>query len=367
MDKISKGIARISKNPVASSMLKIGDIFVLAGLSTAGATVPGAVYELSKFGLGKVRDYIQKRDERRIDEFHKSLLYRDEVVDENVLAGEIEEANYHALLNACLSDIEDEKTTPYANLTRAIACGKVSHDLKRHFTLSLKEIAWEDLDFIRHAYVLANNEVIPSSGGGDVSAGDFLVKIPDESVRALSVKALTAKGFIIGRKITDIGNQFVEACSTGDELTPGVYGYRVWSGHNCDTYLLDQSNSAARVLEVLQENLKLKGIKCGGAPMEGSLTDRQKNIYATCAMIIYRRGKTLDFSKLENLKYKIGARPVIQIILDDDDLGEGEQLLSGDFVLINSADGQAGVKDAVNKLIVEVNTRHHGKANLKPS
>lgn len=366
MDKIVKSVGGLSKHQATSSILKIADIAVLAGIGAAGAVLPGAAYEFSKLGLGKLRDYIHARDDRRIYEFHKKLLCRDEVVDEDLLAGDIEEANYHALLNACLTDIEDEKTTAYANLTRAIASSKVSKDLKRYFTLALKDLAWEDLDLLKQLYVITNNSIIASTGSSTLYPGVFLEKIPQGSSRDLSVVTLESKGFIKEKEISELGSAFVKACSTDDDLTPGAYDYRTWSGHLCDVYLFDQSNEALSLLETTQENLNQKGIKCGPGVGEGMLNRREKNMYATCAILIYRNEKTLELSALENLKYQLGNKPMIQVIIGDADKGGVVCLLPGDFVVINRFDEQTGVKEAIGKLINEVNTQHKARKNLKP-
>lgn len=367
MDKIVKGVGGLSKSQATSSILKIADIAVLAGIGAAGAVLPGAAYEFSKLGLGKLRDYIHARDDRRIYEFHKKLLCRDEVVDEELLAGDIEEANYHALLNACLTDIEDEKTTAYANLTRAIASSKVSKDLKRYFTLALKDLAWEDLDLLKQLYVITNNAIIASVGGGTLYPGVFLEEIPQGSARDLSVTTLESKGFIKEKEISELGSVFVKACSSGDDLTPGAYDYRTWSGHLCDVYILDQSNEALSLLEAIQEHLNQKGIKCGPGLGEGILSRRDKNMYATCAIVIYRNEKTLDLRALENLKYQLGNKPAVQVVIGGVNQEDMMCLLPGDFVIVNSLDIQAGVKEAVGRLIKEVNTQHKVRKNLKPS
>lgn len=366
MDKIIRGVAGASKSKTASSIIKIADIAISAGISAAGAALPGVAYEFSKFSIGKLRDYIHARDDRRIYEFHKELLCRNDVVDEELLAGEIEEANYHALLNACLADIEDEKTTAYANLTKAIASAKVSGDLRRYFILALKEIAWQDLDLLKRLYVINKNSIIASAGNGTLSSKDYLTKYSEGSAHRLSVTTLSAKDFVNENEISGIGSLFAEACSSADDLTPGVYGYRVWSGQVCDTYFLDQSGHSYSVLELIQEKLHAKSIKCGSAPGEGALTRRDKNMYSTCAVILYRNGKVLDSPKLENLKHQLGNKPVVQVIMDDDNLGVVETLLPGEFVAINSADALIGVLEAIGKLIAEVNARHQARENLKP-
>ena len=359
MDNVTKRIARVSKHSSAPSVIKIADIAVLAGITAAGGVLPGALYEFSKFGFGKIRDYIHARDDRRIFEFHQQLLYRDGAIDVEVLARELEDASFHALLQACLSDIEDEKTVAYANLARSIVFGRVKSYLRRHYILALKDISWEDLDTLRKIHVVTKNSIIPDEGGGSVSAKQLLANNAPGSTQQLSVINLSAKGFIDNSeaKLSSLGIDFVEACSADDDLIPSVFGFEVWTGQVCDAYVLDGSASSMRILDLVQSKLRSKGIKCNTS-MEGALDRREKNMYATCALVIYRHGKMLQESRQENLKYLLGSKPVVQILIDDDD-GENpsERLFLGETSITNSGDATAAIREAVNMLINQINIR----------
>ncbi len=318
-----------------------------------------ALYEISKTGVGKIREYVHARDDRRILEFHQHLLFRDEVLDVEMLEGELDEANFHALMQACLTDIEDEKTVPYALLTRAIALGKVKQELRRHFILSLKDLAWEHLDFLRQAYVLTKFSIIPPQGSGALTAETILTGYVPGSVEHLAVVNLTSKGFVAGLELSELGKDFVTSCSSNDDLNPGAYNLQVWSGHKCDIILLDQAGDFMRVLDLIQNALRDKGISClSGTAMEGALDRRQANPYASCAIVVFRRGKILEAERLESLKYRVKDKPVVQLLIDSDGNNTVEELVAAETLVINSADLQNGAKLIVEKLVSQINLKH---------
>ena len=66
----------------------------------------------------------------------------------------------------------------------------------------------------------------------------------------------------------------------------------------------------------------------------------------------------LQESRQENLKYLLGSKPVVQILIDDDD-GENpsERLFLGETSITNSGDATAAIREAVNMLINQINIR----------
>lgn len=359
MVKTNRIIMNFSKRSQPGTLLKVVDIAAKAGVSimSAGSPVADAVYEISKTGLGKIREYIHLRDDRRILEFHERLLFNEGVIDENTLKGQLEEANFHALMQACLSDIEDEKTVPYALLTRSIACGTVQQELRRHFILALKDLAWDHLDFLRKAYVLSKNSIIPPQGPGALEAQTILTGYAPGSVDHLAVVNLTSKGFVAGLELSQLGINFVESCSAEDDLAPGAYGLQVWSGYKCDIIFLDQSSSFMQSIDAVQAALRGKGISCGsGTAMEGALNRRDSNLYANCAVVIFRRGKTLDQDRLENLKYRVQNKPAVQIVLDFDGDDTPESLIEAESVVISGGDITSSADLIVERLIARINS-----------
>lgn len=357
MARMTKKLIGISRHPNTATVLKVADIAAKVGvhIASAGSPIANALYDLSQTGVGKVRDYVHARDDRRILEFHQHLLYRDEVLDEEILDGEVEEANFHALMHACLSDIEDEKTMPYALLTRSIALGKIKPELRRHNILALKDIAWDHLDFLRKAYVISKYAIIPKQGAGSVTAESILTGYAPGSIEHLAVVSLTSKGFIDGVQLSDLGKEFVEACSSNDDLTPGAYELQVWSDSKCDIILLDQSGSSMRFMELIQSALRAKGISCGsGTALEGALKRREANLFSNCAIVIFRRGKRLEAELQENLQHRVGTKPMVQLLIDSDGVETPEQLVPGEVLVINSGDEKCGATLAVEKLATQI-------------
>ncbi|KJH82091.1 hypothetical protein [Stutzerimonas stutzeri] len=354
---MTKKLIGISRHPNTATVLRIADLAAKVGvhIASAGSPIADTLYEFSKTGVGKVRDYVHARDDRRILEFHQHLLYRDEVSEEDILDGELEEANFHALMHACLSDIEDEKTIPYALLTRTIALGKIKPELRRHNILALKDIAWDHLDFLRKLYVVSKYAIIPKQGPGSVTAESILTGYVPGSIEHLAVVSLTSKGFIDGVQLSDLGKEFVKACSSSDDLTPGAYELQVWSDSKCDIILLDQSDSSMRFVELIQSALRAKGIGCGsGTAMEGALKRREASLFTNCAIVIFRRGKRLEAELQENLQHRVGTKPLVQLLIDSDGVETPEQLVSGEILVINSGNEKRGATLAVEKLATQI-------------
>ncbi|WHS58629.1 hypothetical protein [Pseudomonas sp. G2-4] len=360
MARITKNLIGISRHSATGKVLKVADIALKAGvnISTGGSPIADALYEISKTGIGKIREYVHARDDKRILEFHQHLLYRDELLDEEMLSAELEEANFHALMQACLSDIEDEKTVPYALLTRAIALGKIKSELRRHYILALKEMAWDHLDFLRKAYVISSFSIIPDQGPGELTAEKFLTNYIPWSVEHLAVVGLSAKGFVDGVQLSELGKDFVKACSTVEDLTPQVYELNVWSGHKCEIIILDDAGLSLSLGQQIQDNLRAKRVACsGGIAMEGALRRHESNIYASCVILVFRRGKQLEPNILANLQHRVGKKPVVQLVLDSDGDETPERLVDGEVLVVNSAATQLGAKLVVEELIAQINSR----------
>ncbi|MGQ7814121.1 hypothetical protein ACUTAH_00315 [Metapseudomonas furukawaii] len=354
---MTKKLIGISRHPNIATVLRIADIAAKVGvhIASTGSPIADALYEFSKAGVRKVRDYVHARDDRRILEFHQHLLCRDQVPDEDILDGELEEANFHALMHACLSDIEDEKTIPYALLTRSIALGKIKPELRRHNILALKDIAWDHLDFLRKAYVVSKYAIIPKQGPGSATAESILTGYAPGSIEHLAVASLTSKGFIDGVQLSDLGREFVEACSSSDDLTPGAYELQVWSDSKCDIILLDQSDSSMRFVELIQSALRAKGISCGsGTAMEGALKRREASLLTNCVIVIFRRGKRLEAELQENLQHRVGTKPMIQLLIDSGGVETPEQLVPGEVLVINSGNEKLGATLVVEKLATQI-------------
>jgi hypothetical protein len=298
--------------------IKVGEIVGKVGLSAL--PVPSFVSEAAKLGLEKIFSYVRQRDEQRILQFYRAFLYRDDLPDAAVLDAEIEESNFHALLSACVSDIEEEKTMPYANLTRSIALGQVEPELRRHFILSLKDLSWEELDLLRRIYVVTKYPVIPKRGT-DFDVTQLLEYSPSDISKNLAVTSLKTKGMLEEDRISFAGKSFVTACSDGDDLDPAFYDYRVWSDYTCLILQLVDTKVDNSLSETLASSLRAGRINSYSVMIGGDYTGRRDDAfsrlrYNCCAILL--GGDHEIGPKLHDVISDISAHcPIVQVVTND--------------------------------------------------
>lgn len=351
MERTTKALAEIAKHPATKTILKVADIALLAGASlTPGGA---AVYEVSKIGLEKASKYVQQRNELRILDFHRNFLYRDGMPEEQLLTAELEEANFHALLNACVTDIEDEKTVPYANLTRAIALGKVSQPLRRHYIVSLRDIAWDHLDFLRRAYVVTKHPIIPPKGNLNLDPATLLTDYQPGSPKHLAVVSLNAKGFIDGVKLSDIGIKFVESCSNDEDLSPYAFGYQTWLPHDC-TIISVIGNQGIMFATQVQDELIKQRIK---AKVIMTLTNEREPHIQTAidwVCIITANGTPHSPELSEQLSGIINGKNSIQLVFEDGTSEDYVALVDSTAIPIRKKTQQIDITKAVSLLLQAV-------------
>jgi hypothetical protein len=314
----------MKKNNSNEVILKVSDVLFKAGISLSSGGNPAAValYDITKIGMGRLRDYVNSRNEERISSFYKNFLYKEnDILCDEVINANIKEADFHALLQACLSDIENEKTIPYAHLMRSIALGKVNISLRRHYITSLNDISWGDLDLLRRAYVLSKHPIIPEEGAGCLAVESILDGYDIGSLEHLSVVNLTAKGFINGAKLSELGEKFVESCSISDELQPFNYGYSVWSKLNLIIFFLshhDDDDELSKLLKEIQKILREKHIKYENVAYQNALSKIPgQSGKLDFAIVLYKADKNDKYIKNDTLEYIIGGKPYVEIALGE--------------------------------------------------
>ncbi|GKW11378.1 hypothetical protein PEC301899_16600 [Pectobacterium carotovorum subsp. carotovorum] len=243
-----------------STISKTADI----GANLALSFVPGgnAVYELIKLGVKQAKRYVTERQEKRIADFHSVLLKPSITGDIELSDAYIEVADYHALLNACLQDIEDEKTELYATLARNAVLRKISSRDLRFFCISLKEITFSDLEEMRVAYIASNFNIVPPVG-----AGRFEKSLsPDQSSLGLaySRKLMELRGFVEDGKINHYGENFVQTCYPNEKLLPESIQMSEWKNTGSPILMLSYELDDPDVLRLhihLSELLRSRGFK----------------------------------------------------------------------------------------------------------
>ncbi|MEQ9848447.1 hypothetical protein [Pectobacterium brasiliense] len=245
---------------IKSTISKTADI----GANLALSFVPGgnAVYELIKLGVEQAKRYATERQEKRIADFHTALLKPNNTGGIELSDAYIEIADYHALLNACLQDIEDEKTELYATLARNAVFKKMSSRDLRFFCISLKEITFNDLEEMRVAYIASNFNIVPPTG-----AGRFEKSLsPEHSPSGLTYgrNLMKLRGFIEDGKINQYGEKFVQTCYPTEKLLPESIQMVEWKNAGSPILMLSYELDDPEIPRLhmhLSELLRTRGFK----------------------------------------------------------------------------------------------------------
>lgn len=143
----------------------------------------------------------------------------------------LDDGDFHALVRACVADIESEKTAAYSALARAIATGRVHKTWRRHYILALRDMSADELACLQRAFIARKYPLVPGTGPS-MDEGHFLKPAPPGTFEAITIDNLATKGFVAQGKLTLTGVNFVEICVKPADLTPTAIGYRVWTGLN---------------------------------------------------------------------------------------------------------------------------------------
>jgi hypothetical protein len=316
--------AGLSKKGGAKPVLKLADLAFKLGVSlTPGAN---ALYEAIKIGAEPFRDYLWARNEKRFNEYCRTLLTGEGVVDQDMMHAELHAADFHALLDSCLSDIEEEKTTPYANLTRSIARQLVPVTYRRHFIHSLKELAFGHLEILRETYIATRYSCI---GQNDklIHPRDFLTHVQTDTISQLALEALIGRGLITKTEITALGVTFIESCYSEDDLEPYNFNYKA-SNKTRGVIIKLTDNKEIKLIEAsLTHELKRRQIQtetAGVILFDGGQSDDPYVKFADFAFVLATRGRNFSQGVSDTLNSSLCGKKSVQIFVDDA-LGGGEQ------------------------------------------
>ena len=284
--------------------------------------VPAPYGEVAAYTLERLAEFVTNRNAHRYEEFHRALLHGHVELSE----AEIAEVDYHALLNSCLNDIEDNKTVAYAELAKSIAMGKVREEHRRHFIIAMRDLAFEHLDLLRKFHVISTYRIPVPAGAGAMSLKSELEGMRHGPVLQLAFNALNSKGFTDSEKLSDLGIDFVEACTPREFLQPGAYGYKAWSGYKCQIIsLMSNVRTEIALISEIEDQLKRARIEFGSTVLLGGIDGRLKTIrmYYHCAIVLTDGASQIPedketilrdiFTKLPALQISAGARPKFQL------------------------------------------------------
>ncbi|WP_421533358.1 hypothetical protein [Morganella morganii] len=285
------------KNTILKSTLsRTADV----GTNLALSFIPGgsAVYELAKLGVEQTRKYLNQRQEKRIAEFHANLLKPEsESVTNDAY---IEVVDYHTLLNACLQDIEDEKTELYATLARHAALRKSSPTDLRFFSISLSEMTFSCLEEMRVAYIASKFNLIPTEGGGRYEKSLSIEHSPSGLIYGR--KMMEMRGFVDNSKLNLYGERFVQACYPSEKLLPRSIHMSEWRNAHSPLHILSYELDDPFVTQLfmhLASQLRTQGYKT--TPLYSAVRRKSNSLLPIDASILLFRDKSERI--MDNFQY----------------------------------------------------------------
>lgn len=260
----------------------------LAGVPLLGPLV-GALADLVKEHINRTSEAIRREQEERLADFYAEMFDAEAGMDEQVAAAMVDDKDFHALLRACVADIEAEKVRAYANLARGIASGSVEKKWRRHFLLSLRDLAADELECLRRALVASRNQLIPTQGTS-IGQEEFLRAGKPGTPQSIWIGNLAARGLIHDEKLSSAGEAFTLACHRPKDLTPESIGFRTWSGHNVAIINYEIGKEPLYSLcNRLQDALRAVGVK---STVMAVLRDNQQQarMLFTMGIVVAREG-----------------------------------------------------------------------------
>lgn len=218
---------RNKKDPKPSDIRKVGSTVLRRGLEALPAFGP-ILLDLIDAHTERLRESVKRDEKERLRKFYEDLLAGDTPLDSDVADKMLDSRDYHALLRACLADVEAEKVHAYAQLAKAVATGRVAAEWVRHYILSLRDISAKELDRLQRAYVAKHYPLIPTRGP-IVEESVFLKSGAPGSMDSIVMGNLESRGFIHEGRLSEAGIGFIKACMSDRDLSPAAIGYNVWS------------------------------------------------------------------------------------------------------------------------------------------
>lgn len=288
----------------------------------------GALADLLKERTERLREAMHREQEERLAKFYLQVLNGDTAMDETVARAMLDDADFHALMKACVADLEAEKTDAYATMARSIASGLVEKDWRRHFILALRDLAAEEIEILRRACIAKHHDLIPQQGGS-IDESHFLeLDAAPGTQKAIALANLGSKGFVHGGKLATVGEKFTKACWKPTQLTPSAINFRSWSGHNIAIVSYELHVPSVVAFAMLLEN-ELR--KAGAKSHTIALTrDNAQHVRLFSTMAVFLSGAATsqlqaNLLHLLNLSTKI---PMLVVEMGDQGSGGTEGLSS---------------------------------------
>ncbi|MEZ9133661.1 hypothetical protein AB4143_05845 [Vibrio breoganii] len=245
------------------SASSLADILLKEGVNTL---LPGSslMYEVGKLAVQHGRQYFTDRTEQRVYDFHVGII-SDETADEakfkSFLAKSFDLDEYHAVLNACVQDIENEKTEIYSDLMKSLMVKGIATRHRRFFITVTKQLTFVEIDFFRNLYINANFDMM-TVGGTQQQVISMLSS--QDTMTDITIRTLVSYGLVTDDRkgMTGLGKLYAEALFEQQKLTPKSINRQKFTGLNIAilNYMISDKTHD-QVSHYLQESLWRHGVK----------------------------------------------------------------------------------------------------------
>ncbi|PSV34619.1 hypothetical protein [Photobacterium sp. GB-210] len=206
-----------SKKTVSS----LADILLKEGVNTL---LPGStlVYEVGKLAIQHGKQYFTDRTEQRLHDFHLGIVQsetNDEVNLEGILKKTFNLDEYHAVLNACVQDIENEKTEIYSVLMKSLMVKEITTRHRRFFITVTKQLTFTEIELIRKLYINSSYDLM-TVGGTSQQITSILTS--HDALTDITIRTLVSYGLVANdrKDMTSLGKLYAEVLFEENKLPP---------------------------------------------------------------------------------------------------------------------------------------------------
>ena len=327
-------------------------------LKGAFGALPGGslLFDLLKARREEMGDAMRKEAEKRLDAFYAAMLEANVSMDDRQARALLDDADFHALLRACIADIEAEKVEAYTALARGIANGSIEKKTRRHFILSLRDMSVDELGLLRNAFVAREQKMIPAQGSGTVAEDEFLSPGQPGSFRSIHVSNLTTRGYVHDGKLSTLGSTFTQAIWRPEKLTPGSLGYLTWSDHNVVIINNEIGNGQSDQISTKMTEL-LRELRCKSIIVASTRdTVPQARLFATHGLLLIGdKAKSLS-NHIDALKSLLAKVPTLGVLISQNAVPpDGLKLLG--IVRYDPSQGEDGLSEICRLLFKKARGR----------
>lgn len=294
---------------------QIGEIVVHRAIE-AIPYVGGVLSDSLRVWAARLQDAIRKNDKERLEQFYEGLLAGDAPLDPEIADKMLDDRDFHALLRACLADVESEKVRAYAHLAKSVATGRVPKTWVRHFILSLRDISMEELTRLQKAHVASHHALMPDVGPL-VQESQFLQPGAPGSFDSIVIGNLVARGFIHDSKLSPAGSAFIEACMTPLDLSPAAIGYKTWTDQKIGILSYEIGNAHVdKLATALLEEFRVFRMKSSIFALNRNNVTQARMLHTHAVLLLNSASQHL-MDNLEHLARFAEKVPVFAVTLNE--------------------------------------------------